>query len=566
MTISSPEQAPHPEFSASGLDLAAFGLHAADLVSLRSLGDIWRRALASRMMAARGDRGLLEFLAVAEKLPYALADSHWQQEWVSGWHKLISRGYTQTDVFRLFFEILMQCENDLLGESGSVSRVIIDLFTCLRRAVLAAVIGMIDLSAAARGEHDDIQDELAALRQVRERLAGGELCGLLSVSAVNREAFTSLPAADLQQIPHLLAEHIAAHLRPEDQLFTGRDNEWLVLLGKLQTPAQVLLAATQISRTFETPLPLLSGRRVSIHATLGCAALPEHAGDAENALKAARLARWQARQEKQSCAWYEPSLGERWQQREQLLAPLQAALAQDQFELYLQPQVDLADGRCIDAELLLRWQHQGQFVAPPEIIELIESNGWRTQYTDWLLRTALRTLSELDAAGIDIGVSINLTAADLLDADLPELLAQRLSTWRLPGSRLTLELTESAFLHERSIGLANMERLRALGCRLALDDFGTGYSSLSYLVTLPVQEIKIDRSFVVAMEKSADARRVVRTIVDLASDLGMLPIAEGVEHDAAHAAVSALGCQVGQGYLYGKPMPLDDFIAWYRAR
>ena len=567
MTTFSPDPPSPQDHQVSELDLAAFALSEDDLSSLRGLSGIWRGALAPHLAAAEGDLALLEFLVIAERLPLALADAGWQREWVAGWQTLTSRGYAQADIFRLFFTVVAQCENELLGDSGSVGRVIINLFTCLRRAVLAAIISVIDLSSMARGESEDaLPGELIALRNVRERLLAGELFGLLSISASNREAFTSLPAADLQQIPYLLAEHIAACLRPEDQIFSGRDNEWLVLLNALQTPAQVMLAATQISRSFEPPLLLLSGRRVPMHTAIGCVALPEHAEDAENALKAARLARWQARRERQACAWYEPHLGERWQQREQLLVPLQEALTQDRLTLYLQPQVDLTDGRCIDAELLLRWQHDGQFVPPAKSIELIESNGWRTQYTDWLLRTALRTLSELDAAGIGIGLSFNLTAADMLDADLPELLAQCLTTWRLPGSRLTLELTESALLHNRTLALANMERLRALGCRLALDDFGTGYSSLSYLVTLPVQEIKIDRSFVIAMEQSADARRVVRTIVDLASDLGMLPIAEGVENDAAHAAVSALGCQVGQGYLYGKPMPLAQFIAWYRER
>lgn len=548
------------------LDLEAYALVADDLASVQGLSDLWRRALAAHRDAAQGDLVLLEFLVVAEKLPQCLADAPWQGEWLAGWQRLINRGYAQADLFRLFFGIVAQCEQELLGDKASVSRIIIRLFTCLRRAVLAAVIGVVDLQAELSAGQGELPGELVALRRVREALATGELCGLLSVSAANREALTGLPAADLQQMPQLLAELIAARLRPQDQIFAGRDNEWLVLLNSLQTPAQAMLAATQISRAFANPVTLLSGRQLPVQATVGCALLPEHADDAENALKAARLARWQARQEKQSTAWYVPELGERWQARERLHAPLQEALAQDKLMLYLQPQVDLSDGRCIDAELLLRWQHAGKFIAPPDIIALIESNGWRMPYTDWLLRTALRMLSELDAAEIPIGLSLNLTAADMLDVDLPELLAQYLATWRVSGARLTLELTESALLHDRELGLSNMARLRALGCRLALDDFGTGYSSLSYLVSLPVQEIKIDRSFVIAMEKSPDARRIVRTIVDLASDLDMLPIAEGVENETAHAAVAALGCQVGQGYLYAKPMPLADFIAWYRAR
>ena len=254
MTTFSPDPPSPQDHQVSELDLAAFALSEDDLSSLRGLSGIWRGALAPHLAAAEGDLALLEFLVIAERLPLALADAGWQREWVAGWQTLTSRGYAQADIFRLFFTVVAQCENELLGDSGSVSRVIINLFTCLRRAVLAAIISVIDLSGLARGESEDaLPGELIALRNVRERLLAGELFGLLSISASNREAFTSLPAADLQQIPYLLAEHIAACLRPEDQIFSGRDNEWLVLLNGLQTPAQVMLAATQISRSFEPP-------------------------------------------------------------------------------------------------------------------------------------------------------------------------------------------------------------------------------------------------------------------------------------------------------------------------
>ncbi len=152
----------------------------------------------------------------------------------------------------------------------------------------------------------------------------------------------------------------------------------------------------------------------------------------------------------------------------------------------------------------------------------------------------------------------------MADEDLPELIAQCLDTWKLPGQRFTFELTESALLVDRNTGLSIMQRIRALGCRLALDDFGTGYSSLSYLVNLPINEIKIDRSFVVAMSDSAESLRVVRTIVDLTRDLGMLPLAEGVEDDDQRSQLLALGCTAAQGYLYSRPLPLAEFIDWYR--
>lgn len=205
-------------------------------------------------------------------------------------------------------------------------------------------------------------------------------------------------------------------------------------------------------------------------------------------------------------------------------------------------------------------------MAPPIIVELIEENGWRTLFTDWLIRAALRQCAALDAAGVNISLSLNLTAGDLLDPDLPELVAQCLETWRIPAGRFTFELTESAMMGDRELGLSVMKKLRELGVRLALDDFGTGYSSLSYLATLPINEIKIDRSFVINMSVSAEGLRIVRAIIDLTHDLGMCSLAEGVESIEQRDQLLALGCQDAQGYLYGKPMPRDEFITWYFAR
>ena len=178
----------------------------------------------------------------------------------------------------------------------------------------------------------------------------------------------------------------------------------------------------------------------------------------------------------------------------------------------------------------------------------------------------MRTSAELDKAGCATRLSLNLTAADMVDTDLPEMIAQRLETWQIPGSRFMIELTESAMMADQARCLAVMERLAELGIGLALDDFGTGYSSLSYLVNLPFKEIKIDRSFIVAMTSSPDSLRIVRTIIDLTRDLEMTPLAEGVESAAQLAQLQVLGCDKVQGYLYAKPMPLDQFIPWMQSR
>ena len=240
---------------------------------------------------------------------------------------------------------------------------------------------------------------------------------------------------------------------------------------------------------------------------------------------------------------------------------------QEALQFFIQPQVDTASGQCVGGELLLRWQRtSGEWVAPPRMMEIVDENGWRRQFTDWALRDAMRISSELLEAGCDLRLSLNLTADDLLDEDLVEMIVQRLETWQSSGQRFTLELTESAMMLNQERCLATLVKLRELGFRLALDDFGTGYSSLSHLVNLPIDELKIDRSFIIAMDRSEEYLRIVRTIIDLASDLDMEPLAEGVEEKAQVEQLQRIGCKLIQGFYYARPMPQSELVAWCAAR
>ena len=233
---------------------------------------------------------------------------------------------------------------------------------------------------------------------------------------------------------------------------------------------------------------------------------------------------------------------------------MRLALQHESLELHLQPQVDLNSAQCFGAELLLRWRDKdGCWVPPQRIVDLVEENGWQDMYTEWMLRAAMRTSADLAAAGIPISLSLNLTASDFADEDLPDVLAQRLAGWELPAHRFTLELTESALLSDREKGLAIMRRLREQGFRLALDDFGTGYSSLSYLVSLPINEIKIDRSFVMAIENEEAAALISAATIALAHKLGLTVVAEGVETEAQAKFLREQRCDAVQGFLLGKP-------------
>jgi len=549
------------------LDLGFFGLDKEALASLASLDASWQVALGETLAGEGSDPVIAEFAAVLAGLAGKLGDETWQQAWLRAWHQLHGRGFSLAETLVFIDRVVESCEYRLFADLTTISHLHMELFALLRRGVSAAVNSAIELEEEAKIAEAGIPGELSALQCLRREAEQTEQTAVLSLTLSNRNNFGHLAASDLQSLPGILFERLREVLRPQDRIFSGREGEWLLVLPGVHSMAQPTLAGAHIQRAFASPVGLLSGRSMPLEASIGAAMMPEHGDDAEAIVHAARLARWSLSSARDAFGWFHPGMRQDWQRRFDMSEELHRALQYETLTLYLQPQVDAVSQECTGAELLLRWQRDsGEWVPPQLVIEMVEENGWRHQFTDWLIRFSLHTATELSAAGIDIPLSINLTAADLLDADLPDMFSQRLETWQLPGSRFTIELTESAMLTDPARCLDILRQLRALGFRLALDDFGTGYSSLSYLVNLPVDEIKIDRSFVIAMANSGEHLRVVRTIIDLAWDLEMMPLAEGVEQASQVELLHQLGCNRMQGFLYAQPLPLDEFVAWYRAR
>ena len=547
-------------------DFSTFGLGDGELRSLAALDQIWREAVEETAKSHEVKQLSGTFVSLTGDLAISLSDVNWQAEWMHAWHKLISQT-SLAEMFSFFFKASAHCEHALYGSAQSPQRIHVELFSILRRSIVTAITCAVELSEQARSAEDGIQGELTALHWLSDMPDSDLPLAALSVTLINRSPYDHLGAGDLQSLPGVLSERFKDLLRPQDRLFAGRENEWLLLLPGLHSMAQPALAAEQIQRAFAEPISLLSGRMMMFKIIIGAAMMPEHTADAETLLQAARLARWSMAPGKQGFAWYHRSMSSDWQARYDTLAELRDALHHDGLMLYLQPQINAEKNGCIGAELLLRWQrNNGEWVSPQLIIEMLDENGWQSIFTDWLIRQAMRISSELEAAGIDISLSLNLTATDLLDIDLPEMLAQSLKTWELSASRFTLELTESAIMVDLERCLTVMHELKALGFRLALDDFGTGYSSLSYLANLPISEIKIDRSFIAAIFSSPENLRIVRTIIDLTRDLGMASLAEGVEEVRQQEKLLALGCSLTQGYLYAQPMSMPAFIAWHQAR
>jgi diguanylate cyclase (GGDEF)-like protein len=264
---------------------------------------------------------------------------------------------------------------------------------------------------------------------------------------------------------------------------------------------------------------------------------------------------------------YLPSMGQIFLRRFQLVTQFRGALDGGQIELHYQPKVALASKQVLGVEALVRWYHPelGR-LDPDEWVSIVETTGLVDALTDFVLDRALLRCRRWRDEGLKLGVAVNLSVRNLDDAEFPRRVEQALATHRTPPDMLTLELTESAVMQDPERALPVLRQLHELGVSLAVDDFGTGYSSLSYLRRLPVDEVKIDKSFVLGMGSDLSDLAVVRAIVDLGHSLSLSVVAEGVEEDAVRHQLTEMGCDVAQGYLFSRPLGERRFEAWLRAR
>ena len=238
------------------------------------------------------------------------------------------------------------------------------------------------------------------------------------------------------------------------------------------------------------------------------------------------------------------------------------ALKNHEFAIHLQPQIDLGSGQLIGAEVLTRWNHPSEGPIPPNVfIPIAEESGLVDALTDWLMDRAVAEVRSWQAAGLDLGLSINISALTLLSPGFPDKIMACTQRHGVPPRLITLELTESCFIHSFERSLAVMHQLRAVGFRFSVDDFGTGFSSLSYLKHLPIQELKIDRAFVMSLLSQSGDQAIVTSTIGLAHQLGLTVVAEGIENDATAQWLADHGCDAGQGYWYARPMPTTDFMA-----
>ncbi len=306
---------------------------------------------------------------------------------------------------------------------------------------------------------------------------------------------------------------------------------------------------------------------IDIAATLGLALAEESQTSADEFMRSAELALDRARGEKKVLAIYEPALKPAARGQLSLLGELRHAVENDELRLFFQPKIELATQRVAGAEVLLRWQHPTRgLLGPAEFIPFAEQTGFIRRLTRWTLDRSVEVGARWHRDGKTLKLAVNVSADDIADDRFDSRVAASLSRHQLPPALLTLELTESGFIEDPARALVMLDAIAALGVSLSIDDFGTGYSSLSQLTRMPVHEMKIDRSFILELESRAEFATVVRAAIEMGHGLGLEVVAEGIETEAAAAQLRGLGCDVAQGYLYAKPMPLEALEKWLEGR
>lgn len=306
------------------------------------------------------------------------------------------------------------------------------------------------------------------------------------------------------------------------------------------------------------------GQSLDLSVSLGVAHWPEHAADTEALLRRAEQAMFEAKRLRQDVAVFNPSAEAARALHLSLLSDLATAIQQDQLRQFLQPKRCLKTGRITGAEALVRWQHpQRGWLPPGDFVPFAERSGRIRQITDWMLARAVRTLAAWEAEGRKpMSIAVNISTLDIQDQTLPARLAALLAEYRVDPGQLQLEVTETGLMSSGTDPIAVLNALKAWGVSLAIDDFGTGQSSLAYLQHLPVDELKIDRSFVQDVDGDPRRQALLKSIVGVGQGLGLTVTAEGVENAAELACITACGCDLIQGYLLAKPMDLPDFETW----
>lgn len=362
----------------------------------------------------------------------------------------------------------------------------------------------------------------------------------------------------------LLLKEVALRLRTcvrdNDLIARLGGDEFTIILEGIDDRSAISSIATKVCSTLAKPFSFLQ-QHVYVTGSIGIAVFPDHGLDIDSLMKHADSAMFRAKDTRNNYCFYTEGMEREVAARLELEHELRSAIDNDELILYFQPQVSASDGRLVSTEALLRWIHPKRGLVPPfEFIPLAEKIGLITLITDWVLDKALAHIHRWREQGYNVKLSVNLSGKDLHEyGKLTTTLSDLITKYQVPASTLELEITESVLMTEPQRARSELMRLREMGFSLAIDDFGSGFSSLNYLKILPANALKIDRSFIIEIEKHGSDRAIVGGIIALAKSLGLTTVAEGVENAEQFEVLKNIGCDVMQGYLISKPLPKDEF-------
>jgi diguanylate cyclase len=387
----------------------------------------------------------------------------------------------------------------------------------------------------------------------------------LALMLIDLDHFKDINDTMGHQIGDLLLQQVGprlqATLRQCDTVARLGGDEFGVLLPGADEEAATL-AARKLLKALQ-PFFLIDELAMDVRASIGIALFPEHGQDTATLMRRADIAMYLAKQSTAGYGIYSPDRDSYSPERLALIAELHRAIDSNQLFLTYQPKIDLRAGRVIGVEALARWRHPRLGVIPPEqFIPMAERTGFIKPLTMWGLNAALAQSRSWGEQGVEIVVSVNLSARTLHEMDLPEQLAQLLKTHEVAPEDLELEITESIIIADPAHALQILTRINQMGVALSIDDFGTGYSSLAYLKKLPVKTIKIDKSFLMHMTTDENDALIVRSTIDLAHNLGLKVVAEGVENQAVWNRLLAWGCDAVQGYYISRPLSALEMTRW----
>ncbi|HEV3047567.1 MAG TPA: bifunctional diguanylate cyclase/phosphodiesterase [Solirubrobacteraceae bacterium] len=394
------------------------------------------------------------------------------------------------------------------------------------------------------------------LRRARERP------GNVAVLLIDIERFTevnnTLGQANGDRLLREVARRLRASFHADVHVARLGADEFAVLCPQVEDEDDARAAAGAVQSSLE-PAVVVDGVAVNVETSIGIALSAEHEDGPELLLQRADTALARARSRMSGVHVHSPRCEYFDAEGLMLLGQVRRALEQDELVLYYQPKVDLREGRIEGVEALVRWQHpELGLLGPGQFVPLIEPTALVGPFTLHLIERALVQMVAWRRRGIDLEMSVNLSARNLLDPELPAQVAEMLARHAIPAARLTLEVTESAALVDQERAIAVLGALRANGIGVSVDDFGTGNASIEYLAKLPASELKIDRSFITDVLDDPRAGAIVRSIVDLARNLELTLVAEGIETQEVAEHLAALGAQTGQGYLFARPMPAAE--------